>query len=81
MTNTIEEPQKSGLTYLTALIPREISQTQFLTEIANSLNEKNILPKTARQYTFPIVQNIWYGRYEDEMVKEEILSKLNATAQ
>ena len=72
--NKIEK--NKGLTYLSALIPRGTTQTQLLTEVAVQLNEMKIVPKVGRAYNFGIVQNIWYGRYNDEKVEQLLKSKL-----
>ena len=65
-----------GLSYLTVLIPRGMTQTQLLTDVAIQLNEMNVTPKSGKSYNFGIVQSIWYGKYKDEKVEQLLKAKL-----
>lgn len=61
------------LRYLTAIFPSRYGVSH---KIATSLNNKGLLPATARTYTETIVMNVLRGRYNDNNVKQELYSLL-----
>lgn len=44
----------------------------FYAEVANRLNEKGVLPFSAREWNVPLIQRVIYGKSKDQKAIDEI---------